>query len=315
MTIPIGTMPRWTRGKQEAELGEWFGVALAIVSSCLGWTAAAVTRFLVGRTDPVTLAILRWGIGFLCVLPLAVILRVRWPGRRDFLGVAVLGACFFGLFFILYNLAVGYTTAARASLALSTLPLQTMLVGALLGVEPLTARKSAGVGIAVLGVFAALAAGLSDAPAGAWRGELIMTGAVLCMAFYNVWSRPFIQRSSPLGFLTVGMGAGAALLLLLGVPTGKVAVLASFGAPQWIAGIYLGVGGGALAFILWVLALRTTTPTRVACTMTVNPIAAALLANLLVGEPITANLVVGLIAVFAGIWIATTEVRVVARAP
>src|SRR6185437_14390694 len=50
---------------------------------------------------------------------------------------------------------------------------------------------------------------IAAAPPGAWRGELIMTGAVLCMAFYNVWSRPFIQRSSALGFLTVGMGAGA----------------------------------------------------------------------------------------------------------
>ena len=124
-----------------------------------------------------------------------------------------MGFGFFGLFFILYNIAVGYTTAARASLALSTLPLQTMLVGALLGIEPLTARKSVGVGIAVLGVFAALASGLSAAPPGAWRGEPIMTGAVLCMAFYNVWSRPFIQRSSALGFLAVGMGAGAAALI------------------------------------------------------------------------------------------------------
>jgi len=43
-----------------------------------------------------------------------------------------------------------------------------------------------------------------------------MTGAVLCMAFYNVWSRPFIQRSSALGFLTVGMGTGAAALILVG---------------------------------------------------------------------------------------------------
>ena len=39
----------------------------------------------------------------------------------------------------------------------------------------------------------------------------------------------------------------------------------------------------------------------------VNPIAAGLLATQLVGEPITLNLVVGLIAVFAGIWIATTD--------
>src|SRR5262249_39643294 len=154
----------------------------------------------------ITLAILRWGIGFLCVLPAAILLRARWPQRSDWVAVAALGICYFGLFFVLYNLAVSYTTAARASLALSTLPLQTMLVGALLGIEPLTARKTAGVTIAMLGVFAALASGLATAPAGAWRGELIMTGAVLCMAFYNAWSRPFMLRSSPLGYLTVGMG-------------------------------------------------------------------------------------------------------------
>jgi drug/metabolite transporter (DMT)-like permease len=45
----------------------------------------------------------------------------------------------------------------------------------------------------------------------------------------------------------------------------------------------------------------------VANTMTVNPIAAALLASQLVGEPVTLNLVIGLVAVFAGIWIATSE--------
>ncbi|MFZ1089525.1 MAG: DMT family transporter, partial [Xanthobacteraceae bacterium] len=129
-------------------MGEWLGVAIAIVSSALGGTAAAVTRYLVSGADPLTLAILRWGIGFLCVLPVAVLLRVAWPKRSDWPAVAALGVCFFGAFFILYNIAVGYTTAARASLALSTLPLQTMLVGALLGAELLTWRKSAGVAIA-----------------------------------------------------------------------------------------------------------------------------------------------------------------------
>jgi drug/metabolite transporter (DMT)-like permease len=290
-------------------MGEWFGVSIALVSSCLGGTAAAVTRYLVGDADPITLAVLRWGIGVLCVLPTALFLRVRWPACRDWPAVAALGLCFFGLFFVFYNIAVSFTTAARASLALSTLPLQTMLVGALLGVEALTIRKSAGVCIAVLGVIAALASGLSAAPSESWRGELIMTAAVLCMAFYNVWSRPFIQRSSALGFLTVSMGAGAAALILVGSLTGRVAVLSSFGARQWIAGVYLGVGGGALAFILWVLALERATPTRVANTMTVNPVAAGLLATQLVGEPITVNLIVGLVAVFAGIWIATTEAR------
>ena len=283
------------------------GVLIAIVSSSLGGSAAAVTRYLVGNADPITLAILRWGIGFVVVLPVALLWRAKFPPRGDWLAVAMLGICFFGLFFVFYNIAVAYTTAARASLALSTLPVQTMIVGALLGIEPLTWRKSAGVAIAMLGVFAALATGLAAAPEGAWRGEVIMTGAVLCMAFYNVWSRRFIVRSSALGFLAVGMGAGAAVLIAVGVLTGRVAALAGFDAAHWTAGIYLGIGGGALAFILWVMALQRTTPTLVANTMTVNPIAAGLLATQLVGEPITINLVAGLVAVFAGIFIATTD--------
>ena len=295
-------------------MGEWFGVLIAIVSVSLGAAGLAVTRYLVTAADPVTLAILRWGIGFLCVLPLALFLRVKWPARADWPAVAALGIAFYGVFFVLYNIAMAYTTAARASLALSTLPLQTIMVGALLGLEQLTLRKTIGVLIAVLGVALALASGLAAAPAGAWRGELIMTAAVLCMAFYNVWSRPFTRRSSALGFLAVGMGAGAAALIAVGLVTGQVAVLGTFGAPQWIAGIYLGVGGGALAFILWVLALERASPTRVANAMTVNPIVASLLATQLVGEPITADLILGMIAVFVGIFVATKEGRPAAGA-
>ena len=181
-----------------------------------------------------------------------------------------------------------------------------MVVAALLGAEPLTARKTIGVLVAVGGVALALAAGLGAAPQGAWRGDLIMVGATLCMAFYNVWSRPFIARSSPLGFVTVSMGAGAACLVVVAAATGGLAVTPSFGVAQWIAVLYLGVFGGAAAFFLWVLALQMTTPTRVANTMTVNPMAASLLAALIVAEPIGLNLMVGLVAVAGGIWLAST---------
>src|SRR5207244_7396950 len=81
---------------------------------------------------------------FICLLPAALLLKARWPARRDLPAVAFLGVCFFGLFFILYNLAISFTTAARASLALATLPLSTMVVAAILGVEKLHfARRSA----------------------------------------------------------------------------------------------------------------------------------------------------------------------------
>jgi len=47
------------------------GLAAAVLSSALGGSAAALTRYVIGATDPVTLAAYRFGIGFLLILPLA----------------------------------------------------------------------------------------------------------------------------------------------------------------------------------------------------------------------------------------------------
>jgi drug/metabolite transporter (DMT)-like permease len=284
-------------------------VAAAAASSALGGMALAASRFVIGATDAVTLGAWRYGVGFVCLLPITLALRGRWPPRRDWPAVALLGLLFFGIFPILYNLSVAYTTAARASLALSTLPLLTMVVAAALGIEPLTWRKSVGVLIAVAGVAAALAAGLAGAPAGAWRGDLIMVAGALCMALYNVWSRPFIARASPLTFLTAGMGVGAACLGVLAGAGGGFTAAGGFGAQQWAAVLFVGIFGAALNFYLWVWALERTTPTRVATTITVNPVSASLLAAAIGGEPIGLNLVLGIAAVLCGIWVAATERR------
>ena len=286
---------------------ERLGVGVAILSSAVGGGAAVATRYLVAGADPFTLAAIRFGGGVICLLPIALGLRVRWPAGSDRLRVAGLGLLFFAVFFVFYNLALAYTSVARGTLALSTLPLMTMLAGALLGAEALSARKSLGVAIAMGGVAAALASGFATAPPGAWHGDLIMVGATLCMALYNVWSRPFIARSSALGFLTAGMLAGAAALVLISGLSGGMAQVRGFTLSQWAAALYLAAGGGALAFFLWVWALQHASPTQVANTMTINPIVAGFLAASLLGEPLTFNLVIGLIAVFVGIWLATTE--------
>jgi drug/metabolite transporter (DMT)-like permease len=295
-------------------MNERLGVAVAIVSSSCGAAAAVATRYLIESADLVTLAAIRFGGGFLCLLPIVLVLRVRWPRRADWPAVALLGFVFYAVFFVLYNLALSFTTVARGTLALSTLPLMTMLAGAALGIERLTLRKAAGVGIAMLGVAAALAASVAAAPTGAWRGDLIMAGATFCMAIYNVYSRRFIARSSALGFLTMGMAVGGTALVATSLASGGAAALTAFDAKQGVAALYLAAGGGALAFFLWVFALQHASPTRVANTMTVNPLVAGLLGIVILDEPLTLRLAIGLIAVFAGIWLATTDGGGVARA-
>lgn len=291
------------------------GIVAAIVSSMLGGCAGALTRYVIASIDSLSLAAFRFGIAFLIMLPIALATRSRWPRGRDWLGVAALGILFFSLFFVLYNIALRHTTAARGSLALSTLPLATMLVGALLGVEALSRRKTTGVLIAIGGVALALATGLSSAPPGAWRGDLVMLGATLLMALYSVWSRTFIGRSSRLGFLAAGMGFGAAASTLLAWGQGRWAAFGGLDGGQWLAVVGIAVLGGAASFYLWVYALERTTPTRVTNTMTLNPVSASLLAAVLIGEPLGLNLLLGIVAVGGGIWIASTASNPAPRAP
>jgi drug/metabolite transporter (DMT)-like permease len=286
-------------------MSERIGVLAALLSSTLGGTVAAMTRFVIADIDPLTLAALRFGGAFAVLLPVVLALRQPWPRGRDWLAVALLGGVYFCLYQALYNVAFVYTTAAHGSMVGATLGFMTMLVAALFGVERLTARKTTGVMVATAGVAVALATGL-DAPQGAWRGDLIMLAGIFCWACYNVWSRRFIARSSPLTFLTGGMGFGAACLLAIAYLRGGFGTVVAFGPGQWTALVYLAAVGTPVALYLWVFALRHASPTRVASTMAMHPVSASILAAIIIGEPIGFNLLVGVIAILGGIWIAAS---------
>jgi len=290
-------------------MGEGWGVWAAVLSSGIGGTSIGATRYLVHAIDPLAIGSFRFVIGFFLLLPVAWLKGGPRPERRDLPGVTGLGVLYFALFPILFNASLIFTTAARGALALSTLPLLTMLVGAALGSEALTMRKTLGVLVAISGVALALLSGLSAAPEGAWRGDLLMVAAALCMALYSIWSKPLIRRSGPIPFTAVSMGIGAACLVVLSWCRGSFAPVACFGPAQWGAAFYLGAFGATLTFYLWAFALERTTPTRVAISVTVNPITASAVGALLLHEPLGWNLVLGIVTVFAGIWIATTTAR------
>ena len=290
-------------------LNENWGALAAVLSSVLGGTAIGATRYLAHAIDPLVLGALRFGIGTVVLLPLACLHRGRWPAPRDWPGAMSLGLLFFGLFPILFNAALIFTTAARGALALATLPLLTMIAAALLHVEALTPRKTAGVMISIAGVVLSLLSDLTSAPAGAWRGDMLMVGAALCMSLYNVWSKPIIGRSNALTFTVTGMSVGAVCLTALAGERGSFGAVTALDPLQWSAIAYLGVFGGAAIFFLWSFALEHTTPTRVAISITINPVSASAVGAVLLHEEIHWSLLAGLVAVSLGIWIATTVAR------
>jgi len=286
---------------------ELYGILAAILSSGIGGTAIGATRYLAGTVDPLAIGAFRFGIGFALMLPLMFLRGTKWPAPMDWPAVAGLGCLFFVAFPLLFNASLIYTTAARGALALSTLPLLTMVTGAVLGSEPLSVRKTVGVLIAMGGVGLALLSGLTAAPLGAWRGDLLMIAAAFCMALYSIWSKAVMRRSGPVAFTTMAMGVGAVVLVIVACARGSFAPVSAFTSAQWFATIYLGAMGSALIFYLWAFALERTTPTRVAVSVTVNPITASLVGAIILGEPLSWNLMAGIVAVFIGIYVATSS--------
>ncbi len=282
---------------------ENWGIAAAAASSLIGGLSLVTIRLVVGTIDPILLALFRYGIGALCLLPLVLRPGHRPRALKDWLQVFLLGALFFALFPVLLNQALVHTTASRGALALSSLP--PLAIAAAAGAERLTGRKLAGIALAIAGVALALGAGTAGLDAGHWQGDLTMVAAALAGALYNVLARPAIARHGALGFTTFAMAAGAVVLALALPLGGPLASRLPQDTIGWSAVGFLGVVGGAVTFLLWSAGLARTTPTRVAVTVALNPVSALLVGGLWLGEPLSAGLFCGLAAVIAGILVAS----------
>lgn len=286
-------------------MGELLGVAAALLGSVLGGTAAAGTRYAVGAIDPLGLAMLRYTIGALCLVPFALLAVHKLKDPREILATLGLGTLFFALYPYLFALSLAHTTAARGSLALSTMPLLTLSFAILLGREAFSWTRLSGILIAVGGLAYALSTKLEGATSAAWKGDLIMIAAAGMQAVYNVLSRPFIQRVGALPFTAFGMCIGALVLVAFSAMSGVFQALPHLDGAAWAAIVYLGVFGCAVLWVLWSVGIRLANPSSVALTVTVNALTASILGAFFLSEPVGHEFIVGLLAVLLGIAVAT----------
>lgn len=293
---------------RRARHADW---AAAVAAVCFGASVVA-TRFVVAETQPVSLAFLRYFIGVVCLLPVALgVIRRTSVARRDRFAIAALGAMFFGIFPWTFSAALTHAPSSRVAIILATMPLVTLLVSRLRGYDHITAPKLVGQLLAFGGLWLALhpPGRTAIAAPDAWKGDLLAGLTALIGASFNVFSRPYLQRYPSLLVTALAMIAGVLFLAPLAALQGVFSHLPTFTPLGWAALVFLGTLGGAFSFGLWNWALERSTPSRVAVFITLNPITAVLLGALLLHEPITSRFVVGLAAILGGIVLASWRPR------
>ena len=269
------------------------------------------TRFVIEQTAPASLALLRYVIGFLCLLPVALIAgpRPRFAAR-DVAPIALLGIAQFGVLIMLLNYALRFVDSARAALIFATFPLLTMLVAAAVGAERLTALKAVGVLLTLGGVACALGERALERGAGgqAWVGELVVLASALVGAVCSVLYRPYLRRYRALPVSAFAMLASVGFLIVPAAAEGFFAALPRFTARGWLAVLLIGVGSGG-GYYLWLWALDHAPPTEVTVFLALSPITATILGDALLGETVSAWVWAGVALVTAGLWLATTHME------
>ncbi len=280
----------------------------AAIAAVLVGTGMVATRFVIDQTDPVSLALLRYLVGVLCLLP--PVLISGWPrfARRDLLPIALLGVGQFGILIVLLNFGLQYIGSGLGALIFATLPLLTMMLAAALRYETLTPLKSAGVALTVVGVALALGGKLAlpGASQDTWIGALAVFASALTGAVCAVLYRPYLRRYPALQVSAFAMLASVGFLAALAAGQGFFGAVPQFTPGGWLAVLFIGVSSG-VGYYLWLWALSHASPTKVTVFMALGPITAAALGALLLSERLSPLFLLGLGCVAFGLCLTNTK--------
>ena len=283
-------------------------IAAAVTSTQVG-SAMVATRFVVDQTGPISLALLRYLIGFACLLPLALLATPRARFERcDLLPLALLGVIQFGVLIALLNYGLRFIPSARAALIFATVPLLTMVIAAALGHERLGAAKTLGVLLTIAGVGLALGEKAVRRGGGPneWIGELAVLASALCGAACSVLYRPYLRKYPTLRVSAFAMLASVVFLALLAAGEGFFDALPRFTAGGWAAVVFIGIGSG-VGYYLWLWALGHAAATEVTVFLALSPVTATWLGAWFLAEEVSTMSLLGLAGVLLGLWLASTR--------
>lgn len=278
--------------------------ALTVQTLISAGTYLAAKRAMV-ELPPFTLVLLRFFISAGVFAAVLVALpgpklppRPLW-GRILWLGFLA-GPVNQGLFFH----GLSKSTAAHAALLYALTPVGVFVLASLRRQERADGRRLTGIAVAFAGVVVLLLGrGLSSA-AGPLAGDLFILAAVAAWVLYTTDGRTLIAEAGAVRASAWSMTAGTLLITPLAPLVFDGEAVASASALVWACTLYLAVLTSVVAYILWYYALSKAPASRVAVFSNLQPVATAVAAWALLGEPLTWEIAVGGVLVIVGVRLA-----------
>ena len=260
---------------------------------------------LAGVLPPLTAASARFAIAVLVLLAMRALRGAAESSLRpaDMLKLCVLGLIGVFGFNSAFFIALHTTSSLNAALIMSLSPLLTALLSTQVLGTVLHARQLLGIAIAFVGVTLVVTGGYL-AVLHVATGDWWMLFAVAAWSLYNVLVQKMAGHVPSLQQARWTITAGACALIVLAVASEPIAMLATQTATTLAIVIYMALCGTVLAYIFWLRGVQNLGPQRASIAFNLVPVF-TLLVNLALGQWPSPVQIAGLLAVLAGVLIAS----------
>jgi len=281
------------------------GLAAAALFLYLLWGGNPVAaKLALTRIPPIGLAGLRFGLAAVCLgLWCAYRREPLRPSRAELSPLAINGLMFTAQI-ATFHLGVAWSSANHAAVLVNAFPIFVAVVAHFWLVhERLGWAKALGIAVGFAGVVVVFFDRWGNEPAPMIRGDLVLILSAAILGFQNTYFKDVVARISPYKIVFAQMAMCLPPYFAYSIPfeglLGSRPDAIALGALA-----YQGIIIGAFSFSAWAVILRRVPVSKLSVFAFSSPLWGVVFSYLLLGEPATAQLLLGMGLVAAGIAIA-----------
>jgi drug/metabolite transporter (DMT)-like permease len=279
-------------------------VELMLLTVILLWALnLSMTKYILEHgLEPLSYATVRYGLAGAIFVALTLFAQHTLRVQRRHARVMLLAAVVLFVNQVCFVLALDATTATTIGLLIGTIPIFAALLGVALGRERVRPRFWAAAAISSAGV-ALVALGSGGDVSGSYVGILLGLAMAATWAGYSVAVAPLMQTYSPWHVSAVVISGAWVLIALVGL-SDTTSQDWELGWEIWLLLVLATLGPLVVTNILWFRALHRIGPARATLATNLQPFVAAVLAVVLLSEPLDAAQIAGGALIAAGIVVA-----------
>lgn len=258
-----------------------------LLTTVLLWALnLSVTRYILTHgLQPLSYATVRYGLAALIFIALTLFAEQTLRIQRRHLPLVAVATGTLWLNQVSFVFALDVTTASTIGLLLGAIPIFAALLGLVLGTERPTRRFWLAAAISFAGV-GLVATGSGGEVSGGFEGVLLGLSTGASWAAYTVTVAPLMRTYSPLRISALVIPGAWVAIALTGIPQTSDQGWA-LGWEVWTLLLFATVGPLVLTNVLWFRAIHRIGPNRATLAVNLQPFVAAVLAVVLLSEPLS----------------------------